>query len=194
MPPPVRGIRVASGKKFAVDAANIKALQVRFAEIVNAAEGEDRTRFVAAKNYIGEAFASVARLIRDKARTNLASSRYPKVTRRLDRAIFAFTDPSRPKDRNRRSALVGIRTGAPPRKDSFIYAVWGVGSRRRKDGSVAVNGLGVSFAHIFNRGTLSRKIKPTRFFHNALYQTKAAAVQIIKNAYNRAVNSVNSTP
>lgn len=191
--PPVRNIRPVSGKKFAVEAANIRALQVRFTDIARAADG-DKTQLTNASAAIGAAFASVAKLIRDKARTNLSSSRYPNVMRRLGAAIFAFTDPNRPSDRNKRSSLVGVRTGAPPRKDGFIYVTWGKGHRRRKDNTVAVNGLGVSLAHIFNRGTKNRKIKPTRFFHNALYQTKAAAVRMIHSAYDRAVKSINATP
>lgn len=200
--PPVRNIRPVSGKKFAVEAANIKALQARFTDIARAADG-DKTQLTNASAAIGAAFTSVAKLIRDKARTNLSSSRYPNVMRRLGAAIFAFTDPNRPSDRNKRSSLVGVRTGASPRKESndfgknkghYIFVEWGKGHRRRKDNTVAVNGLGVSLAHIFNRGTKNRKIRPTRFFHNALYQTKAAAVRMIHSAYDRAVKSINATP
>lgn len=167
--------------KFAVEIANLKAVRERFSTIsktIDFAEGSIANRIA---DNIKDAFRQAASFVRDTAISRADSSRVP---RRLysgsNPAIFAFTDFSASADRKRkRSALVGVRTGAPPRKDSKLYVEWLKGSR------------GMSLGRIFESGTKDRKVKPRRFFRGAIFATRGRVISILTEGYRAAVVKLN---
>ena len=174
---------LATGRKWGAEIANLKETQVRFAEIVRAMDGEDKSVYRAAKERISKRFVEVSRYLRDKARLNVAMAGGPQ---RVRAAIFAFTDfdasrvPSR-----KRSTLVGVRTGAPPRHDPHIFFTWGRGSTRRKGGGIAHRGIGMSLGRIFESGT--RFVRGSRYFRNAVFSTKTTILRQLADAYKDAV-------
>lgn len=136
-----------------------------------------------AQQEVQEGFRAAAILVRDKARANAAIGGVPRRLFSGPRpAIFAFTDFQHgTDDKRKRSALVGIRTGAAPRKDKTLYVEWGRKGRGLK---------GISLARIFESGT-HRGIRPRRFFRSAVFSTRSAVARMVTQAYYRAIATLN---
>lgn len=148
----------------------------------------------ALSQYAGEA----AKEIRDAARSNAQAAGWPAA---VVRAIFKYNDPNAQKSRNRSSALVGVRKGAPPRADirsesnpSGIYVEWrakyaftAIRLKGRRKGkkvfqskgtNAAGKKLGMGLATIFERGTLN----PTAWTRQAFAPRPAFSPAITSHA------------
>lgn len=167
------------GKRWAVKFANLKETQVTFRQLSDAVSGVTGVRSnLTAAAVISSAFKEVSEYLRDKIKSSAASKGVPN---RVQAAVFAFTDLTKGKTaRKQRSTLVGVRKGAPPRKDSRLYVEWnGTGKT-----------IGMSLATIFEKGT-TRGIKPTRFFRTALFSSRSYVLQRLTAAYKTAIESLN---
>lgn len=163
--------------------ANLRELKMRFSDIGKAVDGLKTTQFQAVSKGIQEGYKIAANVVRDQARKNAASGNVP---RRLysgaKPAIFSFADFDAATDkRGMRSAMVGVRTGAPPRKDSRLYVEWGKRGGHMK---------GMSLGRIFESGT-KRGIKPRRFFRSAWFATRSKVLSILTSAYTEAIRRFN---
>ena len=153
-----------------------------------------KTLFKSVKNDIEDGLRQAAIHVRDRARTKAAAAGAPKRLYTGARpAIFAFTDFDAAKDPKRqRSALVGARTGLSVKaKDETLFVTWGRGAKRKKDGSVAANGLSMSLAGLFERGRKDRRIKPGRFMRDAFFGTRGFVAQLMTRAYRKALAQLN---
>ena len=183
-------------RKFAAELEGLKEMRLRFTDIAKAMGMEKPQALTTAAKGITEGFSAAALFVRDKARSNASGKGIP---RRLytgsSPAIFAFSDfNSSTDDKRKRSSLVGVRTGLSSRaKDPRLFIQWGIGAKRRKDGSVAGRGLAMSFGALFERGTKDRRIRAARFFRNAVFSTRGAVAQILTAAYQRAIDAINRT-
>lgn len=180
---------VRGGKRWGVEFTNLRQLQVRFSDLAAAVEGRgDRARFKTAALRIQNEFVAVSRDLRDSIRSQAQARQVPRV---VQQAVFAFTDFDRAKNaRAERSTLVGVRKGAPPRRDMSIYREWGRGSRRRKDNTVAVRGLGMSLSTIFEKGT-KRGIRGRRYFRTAVFGARARILRRLTDAYRAGIEAFN---
>jgi len=162
---------------------NLREMKKRFSDIAKTVDRETGTPFKSIATGITKAYALAARVVRDKARSNASSGTVP---RRLysgsKPAIFAFTDFDSSANKKRsRSSLVGVRTGAPPRKDLRLYVEWGKRGGKQ---------LGMSLARIFESGT-RKGIKARRFFRSAVFATRSRVLSILTDAYTEAIRKFN---
>jgi hypothetical protein len=133
---------------------------------------------------VKDGFAQASTVLRDAARAAIGGK-----SQRVTAATFAFYDLDAGRTKaQKRSSLVGVKTGAPPRLDRTLYRVWGAGSTR-KNGSVATHGLGISLGRILETGT--RYQRGTRFFSTAIRSTKSRAIGLLVNAYKDAIRIFN---
>lgn len=156
---------------------------MRFSDIGKAVSGLKTAQFQSVSKGIQDGYRIAANVVRDQARKNAASGNAP---RRLysgsKPAIFSFAEfDASDNSRRNRSAMVGVRTGAPPRKDSRLYVEWGKRSGHLK---------GMSLGRIFESGT-KRGIKPRRFFRNAWFSTRSKVLSILTSAYTEAIRRFN---
>jgi hypothetical protein len=169
-------------RKWAVEAKNLKEMKLRFRDIGKVIDGERLTMFQAVAKGVTEAYKTAATAVRDRARYNAQAKGVPRRLYSGARpAIFSFAefDASYDKKRNR-SALVGVRTGAPPRRDDRLYVEWGNQTARK----------GMSLARIFESGT-RKGIRPTRFFRSAIFATRGKVIAILTTAYRGAIDKIN---
>lgn len=171
--------------RWRVEVTGLKAVQTSFAELSALLLADGRVeKYRSGLAIVKSGFARASFMLRDAARSALGSK-----SRRVTAATFAFADLDAGRTRaQKRSSLVGVRTGAPPRLDRTIYRVWGVGSTR-KNGTTATNGLGISLGRIFESGT--RYQRGTRFFSAAIRNGKSAAISTLVNAYKDAIRIFN---
>jgi len=167
------------GKRWAVEFTNLKEAQATFRQLSDAVSGVAGVRANAtAAAVIAAAFKEVSEYLRDKIKSAATGKGVPN---RVQAAVFAFTDLSKGKTaRKQRSTLVGVRKGAPPRKDSKLYVEWG-GSGKT---------IGMSLATIFEKGT-TRGIKPARYFRTGLFSSRSYVLQRLTAAYKTAIESFN---
>jgi len=183
---------MARARKFAAELANLAEVRARFKLAALAIDPAEKRR---ADFGISDALRTAAVYIRDKARGNAAGKQLPRRLYTGDKpAIFAFSDPDAGSSpRTKQSALIGVRTGLSARsRDPRLFIQWGRGARRRKDNSVATGGISMSFGALFERGTKDRRIRAGRYFRSAVFGTRAAVIQIMTNAYRKAVDRLNS--
>jgi len=171
--------------RWRAEVTGLKAVQTSFAELSSILTADGRVeKYQRGLAIVKDGFARAAAVIRDAARTAIGSR-----SRRVAGATFAFYDLDAGRTKaQKRSSLVGVRTGAPPRLDRSIYRVWGAGSTR-KNGTTATNGLGISLGRIFESGTRYRR--GTRFFSAAIRNTKSQAIQTLVTAYKDAIHIFN---
>lgn len=171
--------------RWRAEVTGLKAVQSSFAELSSLmlADGRINTH-QSAIAIVKSGFAKASFILRDAARAALGGK-----SRRVTAATFAFYDLDAGRTKaQKRSSLVGVRTGAPPRLDRAIYRVWGAGSTR-KNGTTATNGLGISLGRIFESGT--RFQRGTKFFSSAIRNTKSSAIQTLVTAYKDAIRLFN---
>lgn len=176
----------AGGKRWQIEFENLKEVRVTFQQIADVISGTLRYQKdnAAAATIISEAFVEVSHYLRDKIRSNAAGRGVPN---RVQAAVFAFTDMDKGRtSRKQRSTLVGVRKGAPPRKDSRLYVEWGGHGRHGGSGA----NLGMSLATIFEKGT-KRGIKPRRYFRDAYFSARSTILVRITAAYKSAIESFN---
>ena len=169
-------------RKWAVEAKNLKEMKLRFADISRTIDGDRLTSLRSVAKYITEAYQTAATAVRDRARYNAQTKGVPRRLFSGSRpAIFSFAEFDASTDRKRnRSALVGVRTGAPPRRDPRLYVEWGRQTARK----------GMSLARIFESGT-RRGIRPGRYFRSAIFATRGRVIAILTTAYKNAVDRMN---
>jgi hypothetical protein len=181
-------------RKWAVELASLKANKAEFSKISSTI---DRTQqgYRSIVDRLHEAFKAAAILVRYKAMTNASAGGAPqRIHSSTKAAIFAYLKldaSSNPKRKG--SPLIGVRTGKF-HNDERLWKTWGVGSARRKDGSIAKNGLSMSLGAMFERGTRrggKRTIRPIRFFRNAVFSSKPRIYSILADAYRRAIQQLN---
>lgn len=162
---------------------NLREMKLRFSDIAKTIDRDTGTQFRSVAIGITKAYALAAQVVRDKARSNASSGNVPRRLHSGSRpAIFAFTDFDATVDKKRsRSSLVGVRTGAPPRKDPRLYVEWGKRGGKR---------LGMSLARIFESGT-RKGIKARRFFRSAVFATRSRVLSILTDAYSEAIRKFN---
>lgn len=162
---------------------NLRELKMRFSDIGKTVNGERVSAFQTISRGIQEGYRLAAGVVLDQARKNAASGNTPsRLYSGSKPAIFSFTDFNSSTDNRRaRSAMVGVRTGAPPRKDSRLYVEWGSRSGHKK---------GMSLGRIFESGT-RRGIKPRRYFRNAWFSTRSKVLSILTSAYTEAIRRFN---
>lgn len=167
--------------RWRAEVQGLKDAQTSFAELSSMLLAEGRvSKYQRGLAIVKAGFQQASLLLRDAARAALGGK-----SRRVTAATFAFFDLDAGRTKaQKRSSLVGVRTGAPPRLDRTIYRVWGAGSAR-KNGTIATNGLGISLGRIFESGT--RYQRGTRFFSAAIRGTKSRAISTLVNAYRDAI-------
>ncbi len=171
----------SGGKRWAVDITNLREVQARFREIANEISGISGIRSnKTADNILNQQFTAISEYLRDRIRASAVAKGAPK---RVQDAVFAFSDPNAPKrgNRNRRSALVGVRKGAPPRRDNRLYVEW------RGTGKT----IGMSLATLFEKGSRDRRIRPLRYFSAACFSSKTIVLNRLTAAYKKAIESLN---
>jgi len=179
--PPKINQRIAGNTGFNAELRNLNAVRRKFTSISKAIEGENPDLFKNAWSVITDAFAAASNELRDKTKLRRAIKSAP---RRLDRAIFSFSDLSKVKSKaKRRSVLVGVKTGAPPRLDTNLYKIWG--QRLNSHNVVTKRAVGMSIARMFESGT--SKIQPMNFFASAITQSRSEIIKRLSDAYSRAV-------
>lgn len=193
------------GAKF--DATRLREAKAAFraiAEVVDPGGKRVGAAWENARAEVHDGFRSAALIVRDKARAGAASAGAPKRLYSGDRpAIFAFSDfNAATDDKRKRAALVGMRTGLSTHaKDPSLYINWSPKSnRRKKDGSKIHyrwmgyemgNGLSMSLATLFEKGTADRRIKPGRFFRSAIFSTRSTVARLLTSAYAKALGTIN---
>lgn len=181
------------------DQARLRESKQMFAEVAKSidpatSDSQLRSLYQLAKKEVEDGLRQAAIYVRDRARQNAANKGAP---RRLytgtKPAIFAFTDFNATADPKRqRSALIGARTGLSAKaKDERLYVTWGRGAKRMKGGTIAANGLSMSIAALFERGTRDRRIKPGRFLRDAFFGTRGYVSRALTQAYYRALKQLN---
>lgn len=179
--PPSINQRIKGNTGFNAELRNLNAVRRRFTSISKAIEGESPDLFKSAWGVITEAFTAVSDELRDKTKLRRAIKSAP---RRLDKAIFSFSDLSKVRSKaKRRSVLVGVKTGAPPRLDTNLYKRWG--RRLNAHNVVTKRAVGMSIARMFESGT--SKIQPMNFFASAITQSRSGILKRLAEAYSRAV-------
>jgi hypothetical protein len=51
----------------------------------------------------------------------------------------------------------------------------------------------MSFAALFERGTLDKRVRPRRYFRRAVFSMRSETVRILTAAYERAISLINNT-
>jgi hypothetical protein len=190
---------VAKKWELRFDQARLREAKQMFSEVAKSidpatSDSQLRALYQLAKKEVEDGLRQAAIYVRDRARQNASSKRAPRRLYTGSRpAIFSFADFDATRDPKRqRSALVGARTGLSVKnKDERLYVTWGRGAKRMKGGTVAANGLSMSMAALFERGTRDRRIKPGRFLRDAFFGTRGYVVQAMTQAYRRALAQLN---
>lgn len=171
---------MARKSRWALEFANYKEVRGRFTGFAAVLQGDNPALFQQVSRVIVEAYKKAADLVRDKARSNAISGGVPsRLFSGANPAIFSYADVvSATTGKRKQSALVGVRTGAPPRRDMAIYREWG-----KKSGHLK----GISIARIFETGT-RRGIKGRRFFRSAIFATRGRVLTMLADAYEFAMS------
>lgn len=179
-----RNVLTRAGR-WRVEIAGLKDVQTSFADLSALLLADGRIeKYQRGLEVVKYGFAQASFMLRDAARSTLGNR-----SRRVTAATFAFADLDAGRTKaQKRTSLVGVRTGAPPRLDRSIYRVWGAGSTRR-NGTTATNGLGISLGRIFESGT--RYQRGTKFFSSAIRASKSRAIQTLITAYKDAIRLFN---
>lgn len=132
-------------------------LRQRTAELAKIADKQARGR---AAQLATNALNDTAAFTRDAIKTSASAGGWPS---RLMGTIFAFGDVAADTlPRSLRASLVGIRKGAPPRRDDAIYREWKARgdntSPRKKRGGGSL--IGMSLAAMFEYGTSKIQARP----------------------------------
>lgn len=189
---------MATKRRWAAEVAGLKEMRRRFLDISKAVSQEKPAGQVeTAGKYLIERFIETARIVRDKARAYAQRGNAPgRIGGGQAPAIFMFTELGQSSNPKRNAGpLIGVRTGKY-QNDSRLWKTWGKGTRRRKDNTVAVNGLSMSLGAMFERGTKrngKRAIKPIRFFRSATFSSKSLIIGKLTEAYKRAAEIINNT-
>ena len=171
----------ASNKKWGVQIAGLKDAQLSF-KALEQAIGLNTTKadVQGIRQQLTMELGNLADYLRDKIRGYIASTGAPK---RLSGAAFSYKDISKEpqgwrgvKTRRYRGVLVGVRKGAPPRRDDRLYVEW----------SGSGKSIGMSLSTLFEKGTRSKSIKPKRFFRSAVFSSRAYILSTLTNSYRRA--------
>lgn len=172
--------------RYALELKNLGQVKRELKEIEKTISGARNVGiFQAVSKEIDKDIAGIATDLRDRIRAIAESAKVPK---RVIRAVFAFTDPSAPSPRrNQRASLVGVRKGAPPRKDKSLYVEWGGNARHS---SSSGGKLGMSLATIFEIGT-SRGITGRRYFSSAVNTFRSTILTRVADAYKKAIDELN---
>lgn len=174
------------GDRFGIELRNLGRVKRELKEIEKTISGARNVGiFQAVSKEIDKDIAGIATDLRDRIRSIAEAAKVPK---RVIRAVFAFTDPNAPSPRrNQRASLVGVRKGAPPRKDKSIYVEWGGTAR---SGNSSSSNLGMSLATIFETGT-SRGITGRRYFSSAVNTFRSTILTRVADAYKKAIDELN---
>lgn len=173
---------MARAKKWAVEVEGVANMRRRFQTIAKTIDFERTPEARSIAETLIRTFAKAAESIRNDARLRAQTGNAPKrLSTGSSPAIFSYFDPdSSSSARRRRSALVGVRTGAPPRRDNRLYVEWAKGTR------------GISLGRLFERGTADRKIRPLRYFRNAIFASRGRVLTQLAAAYRQAAAALNS--
>lgn len=187
---------MATKGRWASEIANLKEVRQRFFDVSRAISKESPAgQAEPAGASLIRAFNDTALIVRDKARSYASQGKAAKrIYTGQTPAIFAFLELGR-SDKNKKNAgpLLGVRTGKY-QHDTTLWKTWGRGTRRRKDNTVAVNGLSMSLGAMFERGTRQkgkRAIKPIRFFRSATFSSKSLIISKLTDAYKHAIEVIN---
>ena len=172
--------------RYALELKNLGQVKRELKEIEKTISGARNVGiFQAVSREIDEDMASIAEETRDRIKSNARSANVPN---RVIRAVFAFFDFNAPKlRRNQRAALVGVRKGAPPRRDDSLYVEWGGNARHS---SSAGGKLGESIPTIFEIGT-SRGITGKRYFASAVNTFRSTILLRVADSYRNAIEKLN---
>ena len=135
----------------------IMALRRRMESLGAVADSRSRAQ---AANEAQDVMNNAAKFGRDAIRVAAATGGWPN---RLIETIFKFGDIAKGDlPRSLRASLVGIRKGAPPRKDPTIYKEWKARgenvSPRKKRGAGEL--IGMSLATMYEFGTTKMAARP----------------------------------
>lgn len=142
----------------------ITALRKRVDELAKVA---DKTSKAQGAKLAADLLINTARGVRDDIRNAANQLGWPRAT---VKSVFAFGDlRAEELPRTVRASLVGVRKGAPPRKDEQIYKEWHARgdnkSPRKKAGGGTL--IGMSLAAMYEFGTTKLQARPAfRFAYN----------------------------
>ena len=161
---------------FALEFKELAALQKNLKNISNSIEGTaDVGKYQNVTVMLKAVFAEAANSLRDSMKSAASSGR---VSTRVQKAIFSFYQFDAPKlSKYKRSALVGVRTGAPPRHDPNIFRIWGSGGQKR----------GMSLARMFETGVRG-KIAPRYYIGATAIMQTGNVLRKLVDGYRRAVD------
>lgn len=210
-----RSITTGGGKAVKVEVHGLKELRATMRDLLQGIANEKDlspgrkasvTRL--AQQMIQSQMGEAALMIRNTARANAQSARWPRA---VVRAIFKYSDLTESERKKMRSALVGVRTGAPrigrpgdiksgpgrAKKPDGIYVEWNakersdvfVGPRRRGQRGMrkaaAGRKLGMSIGRIMESGTIHNT--PTTAFQRAVAARRAEALRRVSEGYKKAI-------
>lgn len=135
----------------------LRALQLRSAELAKIADKDSRGR---AATLAASELSSVAEFARDSIRSSARAIGWP---RRIIDTIFKFGDIRQDSlPRSVRASLVGVRRGAPPRRDEEIYREWRASGKNKSPNRKRGAGdlIGMSLASMYEFGTTKIYARP----------------------------------
>jgi|GEM_PF-2684479 len=166
-------------KQWRIEFKNLRSLQRNFRALSDTIDGRTNGGFYQKQSeYLKFQFGIIAASLRNRIRAKSSGLGVPS---RVQRAVFSFADfDAARSSAGKRSALVGVRTGAPPRHDKAIFRQWQGKQQGRK--------LGISLARIFESGT-KRGITPKRYFESSIEAYKSSVLQAVAEAYKQAIQA-----
>lgn len=212
MAAPVKSITSGGGKIAKAEVLGIRNLRVSLNDLLSGvcnAEGIAKRSAAgrAAADKINGFVGEAAQLIKRETVANAMARRWPRA---VVAAIFKYNDPHAPQGKKWGTALAGIRTGARPRLDEKIFREWEATrffqpmsfSRARKKNRklprMVTPGtlLGISLARIYETGTRGptawtrKSWKPTYAFRDAVALTRTAALGLVREGYEKAIDII----
>ncbi|CAB4166671.1 hypothetical protein UFOVP836_48 [uncultured Caudovirales phage] len=181
--------------RWGAEVKGLVAVQQSFGELSAILIADGRVdKYRRGLDIVKQGFASAAIKMQMAVRSSLGGR-----SNRLTTATFAFYDLDAGRTKaQKRSSLVGVKTGAPPRKNPKLYVEWGDNAKGhatyrshliKRNGGFRIGALGMSLARIMESGT--RYQRGTKFFSSAIRETKSAAIQILVTAYKDAIRLFN---
>ena len=157
-----------------------RALRASLRDLADFAATRDIAGRRAASRVFNQIIGDAATTLRDQARSNARSQGLDAA---IIKSIFRSSDEAKevsgllPGQARRATAgLVGVRTGAPPRRDPKLYLTWkaGGGSKNPRAKSAKGRIIGSSRAALYERGYYT---KSGRLIHKPFFRPAVQAVR-----------------
>ena len=164
----------------------LQKLRARIADLSSMADKDARGR---AATVSADVMNTAAQFVRDSIRSAASAGGWPQ---RTIKTIFKFGDLAEGQlPRSVKASLVGIRKGAPPRRDDEIYREWRASANNKSPNRKRGGGelVGMSLAAMYEFGTTKMAARPA--FRDTFQRLRGQVRKMLIEGHKRVIEEFN---